>query len=324
MKPPTLFVWAFTLLSDRARSYPVLTDTVLDDATVNLTKRASYPPMADDEWQRAVNEGRNLLGACWTGDSLAVTYFPNAVGTIQSSFVNNPQDIRDWGYTRNSEADQDFMCWAMPDLWSAMQALGVNYQHYTNGGNCYVFGWRHSQQTTHNNIDYPPTRAIFDTIINVNDGLIVGWQKFGPKYQGSLQNPPIMTLPELKGWGDVVFLDWIRRARLSNRSPENLNYIVSADCVNRRTGETLQRITGETDMKASCTAGRYKWAQRLEFGMDTQQGQALLSSPNGRGAALLLIRHKDTFGRRSTISRVAFFCGGSSEVHLLFWVHRQN
>jgi hypothetical protein len=41
------------------------------------------------------------------------------------------------------------------------------------------------------------------------------------------------------------------------------------------------------------------WEDRVTFGMDTERGQAILGTPNGKGVAWLLINHKDQLGAKT-------------------------
>jgi len=52
------------------------------------------------------------------------------------------------------------------------------------------------------------------------------------------------------------------------------------------------------------------WPGRKEYSMNTNEGKAILGSPNGRGVALLLIQHKAQLGERTTIEKVAVFGEG--------------
>lgn len=168
-----------------------------------------------------------------------------------------------------------------------------------------------------------PTTAVFSSIINVDQGVLIGWHKFSPGFYGGLLNPPVTVLPKLRSWGEVVFLDWAQIAARRNKPVSNIKYIISADIVNSDTGAILQRILGVNDVKANC--GRYEWDHRVDISMATEAGQALLSSPNGRGAALFLIQHKNYLGHRTTIDKVTMWCGylDDWEVHLLFSVKTQ-
>lgn len=65
------------------------------------------------------------------------------------------------------------------------------------------------------------------------------------------------------------------------------------------------------------------WGHKREFGMDGDAGKALLASPNGRGAALLLGTHKAAFGEKKTIEKVTVWCvkvKGAYELNWMFHV----
>ena len=220
-----------------------------------------------------------------------------------------------------------------------MNDLGINTRMDTEGGPTYCYGYKHTTETTHNGITYrvstqisilllsvlmltftQPTQAVFSTILNIDDGVLIGWHKFGPKHMGLRQNPPVTILPELKNWSDIAFLKWLALCRRRNRPVQPLKYIISAEVTNSETGPILQQILGVNNVKANC--GRWRWRDRKVYTMDTPEGKALLGSPNGRGAALILIQHKNYFGVTTTISHVTFWCGAKDdwEVHLMFHV----
>lgn len=228
---------------------------------------------------------------------------------------------------------------AGPGLQHMTRALNINWRRDDEGGPVVPAAWKHTTQTVHDGVTYPvgqalpyigppsyshlqATNAVFSSLINVDDGVLVGWQKFGPAYMARMYQIP--TVPRLKNWGEVVFLDWMEVARRRQKDISNIKYIVSADIANAETGQILQRILGVNDVKANCRRF-YRWNRRREFNMDTEEGRALLSSPNGRGAAIFLIMHKNTFGEKTTISKVTVWCGyvSSYEVHMMFTVQKQ-
>jgi hypothetical protein len=65
------------------------------------------------------------------------------------------------------------------------------------------------------------------------------------------------------------------------------------------------------------------WEKKKEWGMNTNEGKVLLASPNGRGAALTLIKHKGTFGVGTRIDRVAVWCSKKNvlELNWVFFVN---
>jgi hypothetical protein len=61
----------------------------------------------------------------------------------------------------------------------------------------------------------------------------------------------------------------------------------------------------------------YNWANKATFQTTSDEGKAILASPNGRGAALLLTTHKSTFGQRAFIWQINIWCE-NDELNWLF------
>jgi hypothetical protein len=158
-----------------------------------------------------------------------------------------------------------------------------------------------------------PTQADFKTIVNTRDGVIIGWHKYGPRYRGAQQNPPVTTIPALGSWSNIAFLAW-----KSQNGGSNLRYIWSAQISNSEfpgilgyaltdVGRRDQNLRWDAfDHDEECE--HYDWGHRVDIPMTTDAGKAILGSPNGRGAGHLLFEHKKTFGAKTTISGVTFYC----------------
>jgi hypothetical protein len=61
----------------------------------------------------------------------------------------------------------------------------------------------------------------------------------------------------------------------------------------------------------------FYWENRQTFLTTEDDGKAILASPNGRGAALMLATHKSTFGQRAFIWRIDIWCE-NDELHWFF------
>jgi hypothetical protein len=148
--------------------------------------------------------------------------------------------------------------------------------------------------------------------------MLVAYWKFSPYSQGPLQPSPVDPkkdpIPDLKRWSDVGYLKWADQASKRNVAVDSLRYIFSAPIENSETlGIIARAINSEQDPPT--------WPGRKEYRMDTAEGKALMGSPNGRGAALLLVQHKDTMGERRTIDKVAVF-SENGDTNLLFYLSK--
>lgn len=149
--------------------------------------------------------------------------------------------------------------------------------------------------------------------------MILGWWKYSPFSQASEQKPPLDPsdpLPDLKRWSDVAYMVWAAECLKKSEPVSNLRYIFSSPVENAESQGNIARAM-KTTMKSPL------WPGRKEYSMDRDEGKAILASPNGRGAALLLIQHKVQLGERITIEKAAVFREGE-ETNLLFYVRKPD
>ncbi|KAF2121147.1 hypothetical protein BDV96DRAFT_594378 [Lophiotrema nucula] len=323
------------------RILPPNSDNYSLDHALNVSEAATnFPPkfaigtsLDDDGWKEAVAFGCSLVNAMNSPDELAVSFFPNELGTIQSQFTTD-QDLTDWGYSYDNLPITDLEGEGPgPVIGDTLQALGIDYRR-SPAGPLYYYGWDHDRQTVHDGVTYPVTNARFWEMINVDDGIIIAWVKYGPKWAGrEMVHPPVENgpYPKLKQWADIVFLDWQRTARARQKDISNLKYFISSGVLNDETKAIVRRALKSDDI----CEGNYGWDNHKEIKMDTEEGKAVLSSPNGRGMALFLIRHKQALGKRSIIDKVSIWCYRYEDedpdpddppwaLHLLFHVKKQS
>ncbi|KAF2645071.1 hypothetical protein P280DRAFT_466302 [Massarina eburnea CBS 473.64] len=136
--------------------------------------------------------------------------------------------------------------------------------------------------------------------------------------------PPDTNLPNLKAWHDIAFLQYQEHARERNQPVRNLRYIFSAPVHNSISKAIINRAIG-ANLPTDCA--RYEWDNRVELPPEHDGFNALLASPNGRGAPLMLITHKSVFGQRRIIESVTVFCSpfiGGLDVNLLFTIRQRE
>jgi hypothetical protein len=129
--------------------------------------------------------------------------------------------------------------------------------------------------------------------------------------------------PQLQRWSDVVTLQWKDlTTQLLNIPETGLKYVLQTNIHNETTLRVLGRIFGkdagqrciyeEEDSRPpprSWSSKRTLWPGKI-FGMDTEEGQAPLNTPNGCGVALMLAQHKGTLGHKVV-----------DKVHMFYMVH---
>lgn len=132
--------------------------------------------------------------------------------------------------------------------------------------------------------------------MNPSEGFVVAEESWSPWYQTRGEKP--QRQPPLSAWSDVTFLTWSRFAR-NKKELRNIKYFFRWHIVNTNTkfiiSEALKR-TGQTLSKWPGT----------EFSMTSEEGKAILGTPNGGGVAWFIVDHKDDFGVK-TVKSVRVF-----------------
>ncbi|KAK2035820.1 hypothetical protein LZ31DRAFT_485655 [Colletotrichum somersetense] len=106
-------------------------------------------------------------------------------------------------------------------------------------------------------------------------------------------------VPELHRLSDIAFFQWMDACRTKKVDPKSLKLMFVATVTNVETYNVV--------VDALLTA-KYLWmpnfAQKVEFSMDTRQGQAILGSKWGSVLSWMLIQHKKELGLKK-ITKVA-------------------
>ena len=106
-----------------------------------------------------------------------------------------------------------------------------------------------------------------------------GGKEGGEKERGA-------TLPELRYWSDVVFLQW----QIVTVGNANLQFVFRLGITNGATLDVLQRIL----RKHGVVGREVVWTARE----DKEAVAAILGTPNGSGVARLLLHHKRELGHK--------------------------
>jgi len=97
-----------------------------------------------------------------------------------------------------------------------------------------------------------------------------------------------------------------------------LNYVFRVQIQNAATSLVLNNIISKH------TTFTYEMWPGITFGMDTEEGKAILGTPNGCGVAWMLIQHSKAFGKKN-IEKVTLFHAAKKDdlfrwPTLLFWI----
>jgi hypothetical protein len=120
----------------------------------------------------------------------------------------------------------------------------------------------------------------------VRAGYIVAYNNFSPSYQ--VRFSIIRTLPDVKTWSDVTFVEWQEQAEASGLDIKGLKYVIRYHIVNTDTKWIIQQAAGESSL--------ITWPG-VNIPMSDEKGRAVLGTPNGVGIAYLLATHKAQLGQ---------------------------
>ncbi|KAF7186262.1 hypothetical protein HII31_12337 [Pseudocercospora fuligena] len=137
---------------------------------------------------------------------------------------------------------------------------------------------------------YPATGAIYRNVFSCELGVLIAVNNEGPQHVKNA--PPRESLVPLRQWSDIMGLQW---QKLCGNKP--LRYVIRNSVRNPDTLRDLRQIYGVSTFEglpvADSPLGEYPGKTLTG---DSEEGEAIIGSPNGRGVAFLLYQHKKTFG----------------------------
>lgn len=140
---------------------------------------------------------------------------------------------------------------------------------------------------------------MYQNIYNVPAGFILADQNFSPAFESPEFPAKGQAYPKLQQWSDVTFLEWQNQAASNVGGLKNIlrSNIINLDTRNMM-DTALQMMTPPQAIGF--------WGSQVTFEMTSDQGKALLGTPNGGGVAWILINHKAQLGIK-TISSVTIW-----------------
>ncbi|KAJ8109708.1 hypothetical protein OPT61_g7266 [Boeremia exigua] len=256
---------------------------------------------------------------------------PSDIRSVSSSSAN----LREWGYITTSKT-------ILPGhpFHSAFETLNPGcIIHAKEVSSTHI-----TKSTTPSGTVIPPTAAMFVNGFDFEHGVLVAGSNFGPAFASHnkvMQDGE--ALPELRHWSDVVYLQAKFLASDERRVPEGsvrpsadaikgLRAVVRMGIENRDTNAIVHGIL-QHELGGACTfplriddAGcpgcckKIPWPG-LTFDTSSQEGQALLGTPNGSGVVWLLKQHDELASK--TIARVTVWCDTTKKSltpSLVFWI----
>ncbi|KAL8752536.1 MAG: hypothetical protein Q9199_005682, partial [Rusavskia elegans] len=137
--------------------------------------------------------------------------------------------------------------------------------------------------------------------------LIIMTDTFSPRYwahrRGVPQGQIVEHIPRLNALSDAVWQVW---TRLTDQ-PGSLRYYAVEGIFNDVTSALIDYLLRRDRPRESLIV---PWERRVTYGLDSDEGKALLATPNGIAVLWLLVHRRGTLGRRDP--RVTIYDPGTS------------
>ncbi|KAK4546125.1 hypothetical protein LTR36_002262 [Oleoguttula mirabilis] len=187
-------------------------------------------------------------------------------------------------------------------ITDALTSLGLSTSKAPNGDNTLV-AWEHASNAIVNGKQYWATHGDYTNVYNPRQGVIIANFNFGPAHQigeepDLKEQHPDIVPPPLKQWSDVAFLEYQAECQAQNHDMKNLKYIFRYGCQNYDTSYVVDAIFDPDQANPDNVEQAPLWSQRKVYTLDTEQGKALLGTPNGNGIAWFLIQHRQQLGQK--------------------------
>ena len=148
-----------------------------------------------------------------------------------------------------------------------------------------------------------PTGGMYDAVFNTESGVVTVVFRENPLYKAMHRKPEQPKfegkVTPLRQWSDVAWLQW---EHLACESVTKLSKVVLMGVHNQETLRVLRWVFEDKGVRQMPG-----WEKALNLDMSSDQGRAVLATPNAAGIAKLLYDHGNDLGDDKTISRVTIW-----------------
>lgn len=241
----------------------------------------------DDQWRKAVQKGRHLLNMMIADDRTAGQMLTPPSNSAESQFLKY-EDTGRYEYTKKDYGGE------VKYPITALRAIGADDKPTSEGGKNEAVMYAR------------PDWTYFGMSINVTDGIIFALSAYSPSADAApSEGMPLISvgsddneLPAMRFWSDIAFLHWSHSVP-NQVAMTGLKHVFQCSVQNPQTEEVISRILNNRGQHLTAWPG-------ITVDTNTEEGQALLGSPNGSGAAFLLIQHKRQLGHK-VVDRITIF-----------------
>ncbi|CAO2652640.1 Nn.00g009230.m01.CDS01 [Neocucurbitaria sp. VM-36] len=263
----------------------------------------------EEDWERYAHKGGSLMCGLLGTDQAAGRQMNDRRNppSAASTWIGDLKQEFDTWYWR--QVDPATYSCKMNDHWNipfAMRSLGLNGSPSSEGGDNACFRVEHWDPNKKENgqqvpainqwykvdgREYRSTKAHYEFAINIKGGAIFAFFLESPKssasalWYGGRKDASPDDLPHLRALSDVLWGFWNRE----NSNVKNIRYFlvlgISNDLTNQLIASCLQKVGKDLSEWPGTT-----------FATVTEEGHALLGSPNGATFAYFLMQHKDQLG----------------------------
>ncbi|KAL8997832.1 MAG: hypothetical protein Q9169_003005 [Polycauliona sp. 2 TL-2023] len=225
-------------------------------------------------------------------DDEATHYYDEAVckGEQALNKIKN-QAPTDRTFTRQDQVD----AWEViesrggvpADMYPALQELDIPYDADSVKG---VFASQNKGFKTSDGEMHPKTSGSYTNLFipDTRTSTIIALNNHSP----SAYALPGSPLPSLHRWSDVIWQNWTSICTATSTPPSALRYIIHRDIFTTSTRRIMEyiEVVGKDGLDLP-------WPGNV-YGMDSEDGKALLGSVHGLGVAWLVVDHSGVLGRR--------------------------
>lgn len=242
----------------------------------------------DIEYEAAISKGAKLLA-------------DEQQYVSQESVFKDVQNLRRYGYTLKYP-DRPF---PSESLRSALDTIGSQDDVIVAATDFVHMIHNHTQANSVDGQTYEPTCATFAQICNPTAGILIADMNWTAFHVSALGIDDRMTeaFPPLLHWSDIAFLQYklaCENVFGSAATKLDIRYIFRFSIINSETISILTKIVNEHG------SGLFEVWPGLTIDPQSEQGKAILGTPNGSGVLHLLAQHQKELGKKS-IGKISLF-----------------